>query len=111
MTSRREVTILYDAAEDEAQAPDADTPVNEEVERVLTARGHSVRRIPVRPNVCDLVQQIERDTSDLVFNLCESFDGVDLRAINVAAILELMRKPFTGTGSFGLTLAQDKALA
>jgi D-alanine-D-alanine ligase len=111
MTSKREVTILYDAAEDEEQPPGADTPVHKEVHRVLGARGHSIQHIAVQPNVCELVQQIERDSSDIVFNLCESFDGVDLRAINVAAILELMRKPFTGTGSFGLTLAQDKSLA
>lgn len=111
MTSQREVTILYDATEDDEQPPDADTPVYKEVESVLCAGGHCVKRIAVRPDVCDLVHQIERDTSDIVFNLCESFDGVDQRAINIVAILELMTKPFTGTGSFGLTLAQDKALA
>jgi D-alanine-D-alanine ligase len=54
---------------------------------------------------------LKRDGSDLVFNLCESLAGNDAHAAPVASLLELSGKPFTGAGSFGLSLAQDKALA
>jgi D-alanine-D-alanine ligase len=111
MPERWSVTILYDIVEDEEQAPGADEPVYKQVARVLTERGHEVKTLAAEPKVRNLVSQIEKDDSEVIFNLCESLGGVDQHATNVAALLELLRKPFTGTGSFGLTLAQDKGLA
>ena len=49
--------------------------------------------------------------TDLVFNLVESFGGDDSHDTNVAGYLELLGRRFTGAGSSGLYLAQDKALA
>jgi D-alanine-D-alanine ligase len=48
---------------------------------------------------------------DIIFNLSESFAGNDTADYNIAAYLELVGKPFTGTGSHGLMLAQDKSVA
>jgi D-alanine-D-alanine ligase len=105
------ITILYDAIEDEETDPQADRPVYREVAEVLEQRGYTVSVLGARPDVRQLVAQIENDRSDLIFNLCESLGGVDRHEIEVAALLELLDKPFTGTGSLGLTLAHDKALA
>jgi D-alanine-D-alanine ligase len=49
--------------------------------------------------------------ADLIFNLVESFGGNDSYDTNIAAYLELLGRRFTGAGSHGLYLAQDKALA
>src|SRR5262245_2500923 len=57
-----------------------------------------------------LVELAESET-DLVFNLVESFGGDDTHDSNVAGFLELLGRRFTGAGSQGLYLAQDKALA
>ena len=105
------VTILYDSVEDEETERGADRPVYKEVAQVLDKRGHQVKTLAAEANVRGLVTLIEKDDSDLIFNLCESLGGVDMHAINVASMLELLGKPFTGTGSFGLMLAQDKAFA
>lgn len=49
--------------------------------------------------------------ADLVFNLVESYAGDDTKDMNVAAYLDLIGMPYTGTGPHGLFLAQDKSIA
>jgi D-alanine-D-alanine ligase len=105
------VTILYDTCEDEQQEPDADTPVYKQVAQVLQKRGYQIETLAADGNIRNLVSHIEKDDSDIIFNLCESLAGKDHFAINVAALLELLGKRFTGTGSYGQMLAIDKALA
>jgi D-alanine-D-alanine ligase len=110
------VTILYDAIEDETKAAaigrgETYPPlVYDEIGEVLAARGHTVQTIAAR-SALELASQIEKDDSDIIFNVCESFGGVGQQEQNVAALLELFGKRFTGSGSIGLALAQDKALA
>jgi D-alanine-D-alanine ligase len=48
---------------------------------------------------------------DLVFNLAESFADDDTADFKIAAFLELVGKKYTGTGTQGLMIAQDKAIA
>jgi D-alanine-D-alanine ligase len=110
------VTILYDVEEtDEKEvetAGDKVVPlVCEQVEQVLTKRGHQVKRLVAEPEIRDLVSQIMKDDSDLIFNLCESLGGISQYEQHVAALLEVLHKRFTGAGSIGLTLAQDKELS
>ncbi len=54
---------------------------------------------------------LSRCGADLVFNLTESFAGDDTKEMNVAAYLDLIGFPYTGTGPHGHFLAQDKAVA
>jgi D-alanine-D-alanine ligase len=111
------VTILYDAVEDEESAKcvaRGEPPlalVHELLGNTLRERGHEVRTLAAGATVIELAAQIQKDDSDLVFNVCESFGGVNQQEQNVAALLELFGKRFTGSGSLGLALAQDKALA
>jgi D-alanine-D-alanine ligase len=55
--------------------------------------------------------ELARSKTDLIFNLVEAFGGDDTQERNLAGFLELLKRPFTGAGSDGLHLAQDKALA
>ena len=48
---------------------------------------------------------------DLIFNLSESYAGDDTKDIHIAAYLDLLGIPYTGSGPAGLHLAQDKAVA
>ncbi len=54
---------------------------------------------------------LARCSADLVFNLTESYAGDDTKDMNVAAYLDLLGLPYTGSGPHGHFLAQDKAVA
>ena len=111
------VTILYDAVgwadkkEAEAAGEKVSPLVCEQVEQVLARHGHEVMRLAAAHKIRDLASQIMRDDSDLIFNLCESLGGISQYEQHVAALLEVLDKRFTGAGSIGLTLAQDKELS
>jgi len=111
------VTILYDAVEEvdkkeaEAAGEKVSPLVCEQVEQVLTRHGHEVKRLAAKHKIRDVASQIMEDDSDLIFNLCESLGGIGQYEQHVAALLEVLDKRFTGAGSIGLTLAQDKELS
>lgn len=110
------ISILYDSAEDQEKQAAAERGeelvlVSEEIGAALQAKGHEVRRLAAVGSALELARQIAEDDSDLIFNNCESFGGQGDQEQNVAALLELFGKRFTGSGSIGLALAQDKALA
>ena len=84
--------------------------VEEEVADVLAKLGHE----PV-PYELDGTQKsllgLARVDCDLVFNLAESFADDDTADFKIAAFLELVGKKYTGAGTHGLMIAQDKAIA
>jgi D-alanine-D-alanine ligase len=88
-------------------------PPDEDVQAVYEAlkkAGHNplyVRLDGTRESLIELA----RSQTDLLFNLVESFAGDDAQDTNIAGYLELLGRRFTGAGSSGLYLAQDKALA
>lgn len=99
------IAVLHYQPKDEQ--PD---PVMEQVSAALEEAGHTPVPLRVDESVSDLVRQVSRCGADLVFNLCESFAEDYRLEVNVAAVLELARVPFTGSGTAGLLLAQDKIL-
>src|SRR6187455_1645564 len=107
------VTLLYDALEDEERNDTESTSIHisDQLEKTLTALGHTVSRLPAEHDIRKLASRIEKDESDVIFNLCESLGGISQYEQNVAALLEVLGKRFTGAGSLGLSLAQDKALS
>jgi len=112
---KRTVTILYDAVEDtekaKADAEGKPFPLAyAQIAEALTKRGHTVKAVPVGKNIRTLVGVIEKDSSDVIFNLCEDIARVSRHEHNVAGLLELFNKCFTGAGSIGEVLACDKAL-
>ncbi|ATB31164.1 D-alanine--D-alanine ligase family protein [Melittangium boletus] len=100
----RVAVLYYQPKEDEAD------PVVQQVSRSLREAGHTPVPVRVDESLSDLVRQVSRSRADLVFNLCETFADDYRLEVNVAAVLELARMPFTGSGTAGLLLAQDKIL-
>src|SRR5512134_135669 len=112
------IGVLYDYWWDEdeerveGERPKKKSPDDDiqEVYEALKKAGHNpvyVRLDGTRESLIELA----RSQSDLLFNLVESFGGDDSQDTNVAGYLELLGRRFTGAGSSGLYLAQDKALA
>lgn len=84
--------------------------VEEEVAEALVKLGHE----PVMHEIDGTIRSLlalARIDCDLVFNLCESFGEDDTADFKIAAYLELLGKNYTGAGTHGLMLAQDKAIA
>ncbi len=112
------IGVLYDYwwAEDEdrtdAGRPKRQSPVEDvtEVYEALKACGHNPVYVRLDGTAASL-QDLAAAEADLLFNLVESFGGDDTQDRNVAGYLELLGRKFTGAGSQGLYLAQDKALA
>jgi len=112
------IGVLYDYWWDddeervEGERPKKKSP-DEDIQAVYEALkkgGHSpvyVRLDGTRESLIELA----RSQTDLLFNLTESFAGDDRHDTNIASYLELLGRRFTGTGSSGLYLAQDKNLA
>jgi D-alanine-D-alanine ligase len=116
------IVIIYDRTlvdEDEAPASSGKEPVTrtldkkeveEEVADALVKLGHE----PVMHEIDGTTKSLfslARVDCDLVFNLCESFADDDTADFKIAAFLELLGKNYTGSGTHGLMLAQDKAVA
>lgn len=91
-------------------AGDPMDPVVTDIVNALEALGHSATLMPVHDQVTELVEQIQEQKPDLVFNVCETFADDYRLEVNVAALLEMSRVRFTGSGTAGLLLAQDKIL-
>ncbi|MET0402703.1 MAG: ATP-grasp domain-containing protein, partial [Cystobacter sp.] len=103
-SSLRIAVLHYQPKDEQADA------VMEQVCAALREAGHTPLPLKVDESITDLVNQVSRCGADLVFNLCETFADDYRLEVNVAAVLELARVPFTGSGTAGLLLAQDKIL-
>ena len=89
------------------KSPDQDVQA---VYEALKKSGHNPVFVRLDGTAESLIE-LARSQTDLLFNLVESFGGDDSQDTNIAGYLELLGRRFTGAGSSGLYLAQDKALA
>ena len=117
------IVVLYDRVlvdETEEQAPSGDKApmtrtldkkeVEDEVAEALVKLGHEAVKHELDGTPRSLLT-LARIECDLVFNLTESFAGDDTADFKIAGFLELIGKRYTGSGTHGLMLAQDKAIA
>src|SRR5215218_2463260 len=121
MAGRLKIVVLYDRWEpdDDNSGTNGKAPlvrtldkkeVEEEVIDALTKLGHEPTLHQLDGSLKSL-HALPKLDCDIIFNLSESFAGNDTADYNIAAYLELIGKPFTGSGSHGLMLAQDKSVA
>src|SRR5437764_9051409 len=85
-------------------------PVVGHIVKALEDLGHQPTPVGVHERVHDLLKSLEKTQPDLVFNVCETFADDYRLEVNVAAVMEMARLRFTGSGTAGLLLAQDKIL-
>ena len=110
--------VLVDEAEEQAASAEKSPvvrtldkkEVEEEVAEALTKIGHepAMHELDGTPKSLVALARLE---CDLIFNLTESFADDDTADFKIASFLELIGKRYTGSGTHGLMLAQDKAIA
>src|SRR6186713_2815177 len=121
--SKLNIVVLYDRVlvdEEAEQGPSTDKApvtrtldkkeVEDEVAEALIKLGHEAVKHELDGTPRSLLT-LARIECDLVFNLTESFADDDTADFKIAAFLDLIGKRYTGSGTRGLLLAQDKAVA
>ena len=121
--ARHKIVVLYDRVlvdeEAEQSASTDKSPVTrtldkkeveDEVAEALVKLGHEAIKHELDGTPKSLLA-LARLECDLVFNLTESFADDDTADFKIAGFLELIGKRYTGSGTHGLMLAQDKAIA
>jgi D-alanine-D-alanine ligase len=103
---RLRIAILH--YQPKREAPD---PVVGQLTEALGELGHEAVTVAVADRVPDILRDIGKARADLVLNVCETFAEDYRMEVNVAALMEMGRVKFTGSGTAGLLLAQDKVLA
>ncbi|MBY0513478.1 MAG: hypothetical protein K2P78_06160 [Gemmataceae bacterium] len=107
------VLVLYNEPVLPADHPDAgsehdilDTTTN--TVKVLEAAGFAVRRLGINYDPRPLLDELRDHRPDAVFNLFEGIATQTATEVAVAALLEWLNVPFTGSPSVALTLGRDK---
>lgn len=72
--------------------------------------GYEVSVLGAVSDIGTIVTTLTKQKPDLVFNLTEAFEGDRRMDKNIAALLEMVGVPFTGSGAAGLMLCRDKRL-
>lgn len=105
------VGILYNYVDHSERGLDQDKISDNEilttVKLVQEALGPEHVAIPVRASV-DFLHNLEEDSFDLIFNLCEGFLGKVNGEAYMAGYLELIGMPYTGSDPSTLSLCLDK---
>lgn len=127
--AKLKIAVLYDIWDEEPEPPPVEEEVKaskngkrkrkpkkkpkedrEEIFEALEKLGHEPFYQVLDGTRSSLIS-MSRCGADLVFNLTESFAGDDTMDGNIAAYLDLLKMPYTGTGPRGLFLGQDKSVA
>ena len=102
--------MLYDGASATGLAADAAIMGSvRAISDCLASEGNEIAPIPVFPDA-RWIDKLRRAHVDLVFNLCESIDGVAALEPPVISVLELLNLPYTGSSSWTTALTLRKHL-
>ncbi len=82
----------------------------EAVYQEIVRLGHVPAYLAAR-DLSQVLSKIDEFKPDLIFNLCEGFQGKAQNEMHIAAMWELLGIPYTGNPPLTLGLAQDKVLA
>jgi D-alanine-D-alanine ligase len=80
----------------------------EDIARALQALGYRTMIFNVDGNIPRLVNFLETERPDLIFNLCESIKNEAIHEMHIAGIYELYDIPYTGSGPLTLGTALNK---
>jgi D-alanine-D-alanine ligase len=109
------VVILYNLLErlEKGEPKDilAEEAILEEigaVEEALRSLGHQGYVMAIRDEIFTVIHWLKEIRPDVVFNLCESVYGNSCFEMNIPALLDLFRIPYTGSSPLTLGLCLDK---
>lgn len=109
------VVVLYNLLErlEKGEERDilAEDGVREEigaVEEAVRSLGHECFVLGIQDEIHAVIHWLKEIRPEVVFNLCESVYGNSCWEMNIPALLDLFRIPYTGSPPLTLGLCQDK---
>jgi D-alanine-D-alanine ligase len=78
------------------------------VEEAIRSLGHQGYVMAIRDEIFTVIHWLKEIRPDVVFNLCESVYGNACWEMNIPALLDLFRIPYTGSSPLTLGLCLDK---
>jgi len=96
---------IFQEYSDSSEVEDDLMHVGKLVHKALTNKGHSVKFFDVNEKT---FEALRKSDIDIAFNVCERFNGNSFHEPNVAAMLELLNIPYTGSGPLALALCMNK---
>ncbi len=115
MKQKLNITVLVDKWTIPSQDPNFEQMPKEpstehHVIQTLRGLGHNVSILGLGDDITIVVTTLSKDKPDIVFNLTEQLGGDRSMDMNIAAMLEMLNIPYTGSGPAGLMLSRDKRL-
>jgi D-alanine-D-alanine ligase len=109
------VAVLYNLLERLQKGEEKDILAEEGIIEEIGAVEHAIRSLgyecyvmAIRDEILSVVYWLKEIRPDVVFNLCESVYGNACWEMNIPALLDLIRIPYTGSSPLTLGLCQDK---
>jgi D-alanine-D-alanine ligase-like ATP-grasp enzyme len=107
------IALTYNLKKEDGTKPpdyysefDSEETINA-IATALLSRGHSVERVEAdQPNLFGV---LKKSRADMVFNIAEGKSG-KFRESEIPAILDYLDIPYTGSNTFSLAVALNKAL-
>lgn len=105
------VGIIYSTVDESLRGEERDRISDNDILNTVRSICDNISKehevIPVKVDL-DLIGRLDRGSLDLIFNLCENFNGDPRGESWVASYLEMTNIPYTGSGPFTLALCLDK---
>ena len=112
------VLVLFDSAGSPPDSQDFTKEFGKEewfteaaVVETLRNMGHEVNTLGIYDEIHILIDALQDDPPEVIFNLTEVFLGKAHLDKNIPAFLDLLRVPYTGCGPEGLVMCNNKALS
>jgi D-alanine-D-alanine ligase len=102
------VERLQKGEEKDALAEDAVIEEIGAVESAVRSLGHQCFVVAIRDEIFSVIHWLKEIRPDVVFNLCEGVYGNSCWEMDIPALLDLFRIPYTGSPPLTLGLCQDK---
>ena len=117
MGRKLKVLLLFDSPSTKPKGYDykeefkeIDWMTEDDVNRALKQLGHQVTLLGLCKDIKVLIEQVNEEKPDIVFNLAEVFKQKTYFDKNVVALLEVLEVPYTGATPKSLAICGDKAL-
>jgi D-alanine-D-alanine ligase len=114
----KKVLVLFDLNERTpvdydwgAELKDEAFETERDVCRALERLGWEARPLALFDDLRPLLEVLEKEKPDLLFNLSEAFHADRRHEAHLVGLLEMLRVPYTGADPTALMLCKDKALA